>query len=178
MFSKSRGGIGAELGKLNWTAIVLGIVSLTLNNKYEQLLVEQQQAQQQESIIQQQSEIIQSQTDAITQLQALLANGMLNGDGQTTANDLLTKLENQEIVLPNAATLISELKTLLNNQPQGATVTFKPYTVVAGDTLTKICAANGLDYGAYHKVILALNGIQDVNQIYVDQTILLPVTAE
>ena len=34
VFSKSRGGIGAELGKLNWTAIVLGIVIVGLEVGY------------------------------------------------------------------------------------------------------------------------------------------------
>lgn len=64
------------------------------------------------------------------------------------------------------------------NKPGQAAVTFKAYTVVAGDNLWKICAAHDLDYGANYKIILAMNGIQDANQIYVGQTILLPIVNE
>ena len=74
--------------------------------------------------------------------------------------------------------LIDALKALLEQQPEDNVVTFKAYTVVAGDSLSQICAANNLDYGANYRIILAINGIEDADQIYVGQTILLPVVAE
>ena len=54
-------------------------------------------------------------------------------------------------------------------------VQFSIYTVQSGDSLSKICAKNELDYNANWKLILALNGIEDANKIYVGQNILLPV---
>lgn len=55
-------------------------------------------------------------------------------------------------------------------------VYFTSYTVEAGDTLSAICYKNNLDYAANYRIILSMNGIADANQIYVGQTILLPVS--
>ena len=52
---------------------------------------------------------------------------------------------------------------------------FTAYKVEAGDSLYAICAENNLDYASTYRIILAINGIQDPNQIYVGQTILLPI---
>ncbi len=73
--------------------------------------------------------------------------------------------------------MIAELKALQEKNSEENVITFQAYTVVAGDSLSKICTANNLDYGANYKIILAINGIQDANQIYVGQTILLPIDA-
>lgn len=54
-------------------------------------------------------------------------------------------------------------------------VYFTAYKVEAGDSLYAICAENNLDYASTYRIILAINGIQDPNQIYVGQTILLPI---
>ena len=54
-------------------------------------------------------------------------------------------------------------------------VYFTAYKVEAGDSLYAICVKNNLDYASTYKIILAINGIQDPNQIYVGQTILLPI---
>lgn len=170
----------------------LSFFAVSLNNKYEKQLEKQEEiltdiSSQQEEIrnqrdeiedqkteIGKQNEVIQSQADAIAKLQGLLVNGVLDSTGQTTAADLLEMLENHELTLQNQEELIGELKALLEKQPEEGVVTFKAYTVVAGDNLSKICAANNLNYGANYKIILAINGIKDANQIYVGQTILLP----
>lgn len=172
--------------------VFLSFFAISLNNKYEKQLEKQEEiladiSSQQEEIknqqdeiegqkteIGKQNEVIQSQADAIAKLQELLANGVLDSTGQTTAADLLEMLENHELTLQNQDELIGELKALLEKQPEEGIVTFKAYTVVAGDSLSKICAANNLDYGSNYKIILAINGIKDANQIYVGQTILLP----
>lgn len=52
---------------------------------------------------------------------------------------------------------------------------FTVYTVVAGDTLAKICSEHGLDYNTNIRIIIELNGIENVNLIYVGQKILLPL---
>lgn len=176
--------------------LFLSFFAISLNNKYEKLLEKQEEiladiSSQQEEIknqkdeiegqkteIGKQNEVIQNQADAIAKLQELLANGVLDSTGQTTAADLLEMLENHELTLQNQDELIGELKALLEKQPEENVVTFKAYTVVAGDSLSKICAANNLDYASNYKIILAINGIKDANQIYVGQTILLPVGAD
>ena len=176
--------------------LFLSFFAISLNNKYEKQLEKQEEiladiSSQQEEIknqkdeiegqkteIGKQNEVIQNQADAIAKLQELLANGVLDSTGQTTAADLLEMLENHELTLQNQDELIGELKALLEKQPEENVVTFKDYTVVAGDSLSKICAANNLDYASNYKIILAINGIKDANQIYVGQTILLPVGAD
>ena len=172
--------------------LFLSCFAISLNNKYEKQLEKQEEiladiSNQQEEIknqkdeiegqkteIGKQNEVIQNQADAIAKLQELLANGVLDSTGQTTAADLLAMLENHELTLQNQDELIAELKALLEKKPEEGIVTFKAYTVVAGDSLSKICETNNLDYGANYKIILAINGIKDANQIYVGQTILLP----
>lgn len=172
--------------------LFLSFFAISLNNKYEKQLEKQEEiladiSSQQEEIknqkneiegqkteIGKQNEVIQNQADAIAKLQELLANGVLDSTGQTTAADLLEMLENHELTLQNQDELIAELKALLEKKPEEGIVTFKAYTVVAGDSLSKICAENNLDYSANYKIILAINGIKDANQIYVGQTILLP----
>ena len=176
--------------------LFLSFFAISLNNKYEKQLEKQEEiladiSSQQEEIknqkdeiegqkteIGKQNEVIQNQADAIAKLQELLANGVLDSTGQTTAADLLEMLENHELTLQNQDELIGELKALLEKQPEENVVTFKAYTVVAGDSLSKICAANNLDYASNYKIILAINGIKDANQIYVGQTNLLPVGAD
>lgn len=54
-------------------------------------------------------------------------------------------------------------------------VYFTAYQVEPGDSLYAICAKNNLDYDSAYRIILAINGIQDPNQIYAGQTILLPI---
>lgn len=172
--------------------LFLSFFAISLNNKYEKQLEKQEEiltdiSSQQDEIknqkneiegqkteIGKQNEVIQNQADAIAKLQELLANGVLDSTGQTTAADLLKMLENHELTLQNQDELIGELKALLKKQPEENVVTFKAYTVIAGDSLSKICAANNLDYASNYKIILAINGIKDANQIYVGQTILLP----
>ena len=176
--------------------LFLAFFAISLNNKYEKQLEKQEEiladiSSQQEEIknqkdeiegqkteIGKQNEVVQNQADAIAKLQELLANGVLDSTGQTTAADLLEMLENHELTLQNQDELIGELKALLEKQPEENVVTFKAYTVVAGDSLSKICAANNLDYASNYKIILAINGIKDANRIYVGQTILLPVGAD
>ncbi len=54
-------------------------------------------------------------------------------------------------------------------------VYFTAYKVETGDSLYAICSKNNLNYVSVYRIILAINGIQDPNQIYVGQTILLPI---
>ena len=51
---------------------------------------------------------------------------------------------------------------------------FKPYIVQAGDSLLSICKEAGIDYYSTYRIILAVSGIENANEIYVGQTIMLP----
>lgn len=51
---------------------------------------------------------------------------------------------------------------------------FKPYIVQPGDSLLSICKAAGIDYYSTYRIILAVSGIDNANEIYVGQTIMLP----
>jgi LysM repeat protein/proteasome lid subunit RPN8/RPN11 len=160
--------------------VFLSFFAISLNNKYEKQLEKQEEIlaeiSNQQADINYQNEVIQNQANAITVLQELLAKGVLDSTGQTTAVDLIEMLEKHELTLQNQDEIIIELKALLEKKPENEVVTFKKYTVVAGDSLSKICAVNNLDYNANIKIIMAINGIKDANQIYTGQTILLPVT--
>ncbi len=81
--------------------------------------------------------------------------------------------QQQEIKMQNED--INELRAKLDADPEGSIVTFKEYTVAAGDSIYRICQANNIDFGACYKTILAINGIEE-NQLYAGQRILIPVT--
>lgn len=66
-------------------------------------------------------------------------------------------------------------ENLPHNESNG-TVTFRPYIVKSGDSLVAICNENGIDYGSTYRIILSLNGIDNPNEIFIGQTILLPIS--
>lgn len=147
---------------------------LVINNQQEEIKNQKNEIEAQKSEIDKQNEILQNQAESITKMHELLINGVLDNTGKTTVVRLIEMLESQEITLPNQDEVITELKALLEKRPE-AMVTFKVYNVVAGDNLVEICDKNNLDYSAYIKTILTINGIENANQIYVGQTILLPI---
>ena len=100
---------------------------------------------------------------------------------QTIANQQ-AQLESQGVALQEQA---AQIEAMQNPTPEtqtpeapadGEMVTFRSYTVQAGDSLEAICKAQGIDYAANWRIILSVNGISDPNRIYVGQTLLLPVT--
>ena len=120
--------------------------------------------------------IINNQNDTIAQLQEQLVNGLLDEDGKTTAKDLIAKIESHEITLQNQEERLGELKAFVEKETEDESeIKFKAYTVQPGDTLTKICNSAGIDYSADSRIILSINGIENANQIFVGQIILLPV---
>lgn len=177
---------------LGLATVSLLFYAFSLNNRYEVQLGKQEKiladiTLQQEELKNQQIKIehqkneidkqnatIQSQADAIAKLQELLTSGV--ADGEATATDLLAMLENNEITLENQDALVDALNAFLDKTPEGEGVIFKAYTVVSGDTLSKICEENGLNYSISYKIILAINGIENADQIFAGQTILLPIT--
>lgn len=157
------------------STLLLAAFAVSLNQKYESQLKKQNEILDELAT---QGAVITDQANTISKLQEQLVNGILDCSGQTTAADLIEMLENHEITLQNQEKVLEELKAFVENSKQESSdAKFTTYTVVAGDTLAKICAEHGLDYRANIQIIIELNGIEDVNLIYVGQRLLLP-TAE
>ena len=115
--------------------------------------------------------VIGEQNNAINTLQSYFTDGT----GKTTAEELLSKLESNEIVLENKGELISEIKSYLENE---SNVSFVVYTVETGDSLFSICEKMNIDYQSNFKIILSMNGIDDADKIFVGQNLLLPSVSE
>ncbi len=158
--------------------VFLSIFTVSLSKKYERQLIKQDEILEE---LDNQSQLLTNQADTISKLQEQLVNGVLDGNGQTTAADLIEMIESHEVTLQNQDAVLNELKAFVDSQKEdgvtenGDKITFFAYTVVAGDTLAKICAEHNLDYNTHQGIIIAINGIRNPNQIYVGQTILLPL---
>lgn len=167
---------------LLFTTFFLSIFSFSLTNKYtvqaENQAMLLAKLADQESVLEQKDQVIEDQSYTISSLQTILTEETSHNTVATTATDLLALLESNHFALQNKNELVSALKAFLENKPENCNVTFRSYTVIAGDTLLNICTANDLDYSANKRIILAINGIINANQIYVGQTILLPVNTE
>ncbi len=159
--------------------VFLSFFTVSLSKKYERQLAKQDEILEE---IDNQNILLNNQVDTISKLQEQLVNGVLDSSGQTTAADLIEMIENHELTLQNQDAVLTELKEFVESQKNEGDaddsneVTFFAYTVVSGDSLSKICNEHNLDYNANIKIILAINGISNANQIYVGQTILLPLT--
>lgn len=155
------------------STILLAAFAVSLNQKYESQLKKQNEIL---GELATQGTVINDQANTISQLQEQLVNSILDSSGQTTAADLIELIENHEIILQNQEKVLEELKAFVENSKQeSGDAKFTTYTVVEGDTLAKICAEHSLDYSANIRIIIELNGIEDVNLIYVGQRLLLPV---
>lgn len=176
--AKANKGIYAVVALLCLTTIISLISGFWMIGKYKA------QLQTQEEIlaeISSQGEIIENQEREIEKLQEQLTGGVSGETGQITAadlSDLIEKIESHEILLQNQEEVINELKELAEKKDPSDDdlVSFRVYTVAPGDTLEKICADNGVDYYKNLKIILAINDIENVNELYVGQTILLPLS--
>lgn len=162
------------LAALCVSTVLLSIFAFSLNQKYKK------QLEKQDSIIAAltaQGEIIDGQNDEISRLQEQLVNSILDSSGQTTAENLIKMLESHELTLPNQEEILSKLKSFVEKKKaRPDEIKFIAYTVTEGDTLAKICKAQGIDYKTNLKIILEINGIKDANLVYVGQIIMLPVS--
>lgn len=140
------------IGFLCAAVVFLSIFAICLNNKYEKQLKKLEKVQ--ADLFSQQAQLDSQQ-------------------GQIESQK--TELSNQAETIEDQQSVIDQLQSVPETEPEDDAVKFKAYTVVAGDNLHKICEANGLDYGANYKIILAINGIEDADRIAVGQTILIPI---
>lgn len=184
--SKPNKLIYAALSVLCIVCLLLGGALLSLKNDYQERLDEQEKVvsdignllESQNAIIEQQEGAIEQQEQAISKLEGYFADGVLDTTNKTTLGELILMLENQEIKFSNQEEIIDELKILLEASGQDdKEVRFISYIVKQGDSLSSICAAHELDYLANMRIVMAMNGIENPNMIYVGQSLLLPVTS-
>ena len=155
--------------------VSLGIFAINMNNKYNEQLKLQATIS---SKLEEQEKTISEQKADIDDLQTQLLNSVLDTSGITTAQELITRIENNEIAIKDEDTILKQLKDLVgatSEESEDKTVRFVAYTVKSGDSLTKICDEHKLEYTANKNIILSLNGITDPNSIFVGQVIILPV---
>lgn len=99
---------------------------------------------------------------------------------------VLTEIDNQKAVIDDQSKAIKDLQDKLEGRLEGKLeddldnnkdtgIKFKSYIVVEGDSLSKICKNHNIDYDSNKRIILSVNGIENENQIYIGQTILLPI---
>ena len=155
--------------------VALGIFAINMNNKYNEQLKLQATISDK---LEEQEKTISDQKADIDDLQTQLLNSVLDTSGITTAQELITRIENNEIAIKDQDKILQQLKDLVGSSTEDGddkTVRFVAYTVEPGDSLSKICKEHELDYQANKNIILSLNGITDPNSIYVGQVIILPI---
>jgi LysM repeat protein len=155
--------------------VALGIFAIDMNNKYNEQLKLQATIS---SKLEEQEKTINEQKANIDDLQTQLLNSVLDTSGITTAQELITRIENNEIAIKDQDKILQQLKDLVGSSTEEGkdkTVRFVAYTVEFGDSLSKICKEHELDYQANKNIILSLNGITDPNSIYIGQVIILPI---
>lgn len=164
------------LGILCFIVIGLLISTISLNKRYnrqieDQEAMELQLAEQNLLISQQASELesvksIANKTEAVDPIQTEDTNKeTTEEDSKEAADDTVATGEVES----------GEKETEDTTGSQENRVYFTAYKVEAGDNLSAICKKYNLDYESNYRIILSMNGIEDANQIYVGQTILLPV---
>ena len=62
-----------------------------------------------------------------------------------------------------------------NNKRIPSEIVLISHIIEEGDSLIGICEKNDIDYYSNYRIILSINGIEDANQIYIGQTVLLPI---
>lgn len=161
--------------------VLLSAFTISVYKKYEKQLELQneilEEIEFQKGELANQNAVINTQEGKIAKLQEQLVNGGLDSNGQTTVADLFEMLESHELTLKNQNDVLAELRAYVGGEKaETSEVRFSAYTVVAGDNLHNICVAHQLNYNENINIILAVNGIVNANQIYVGQTILLPIS--
>ena len=91
---------------------------------------------------------------------------------------LQDELGENSSMLEDQQQVIDQLQDYGNDQVEdedNSLVVLKSYTVQAGDSLGAICEKFNIDYSNNISIIKSLNGIEDVDKIYVGQVLLLPI---
>lgn len=120
-------------------------------------------------------QIVVEQAAAIRELQSSLKSS--SDTREIAAEELKSLVESQKLQLDNQGKTIERLQEYIEklSAEKAALLVFKPYAVQAGDTLTAICRKCCISYFKNIEIIKSVNSLKNENEIYVGQTILLPV---
>ena len=149
---------------------ILTCVLLMSTISLSRLCKEQADSQQTlQSQISAQNDILDSQADDITELR-----GSVEQLQHELTEDYSVKEDTSEYdAKPNIE--FPQLNQEEDSTDTGKVTCFEPYIVQSGDTLVSICNQAGVDYNSTYRIILSVNGITNANEIYVGQTVLLPI---
>ena len=107
---------------------------------------------------------------------SVLVSELIKG---TPVNDIIEKIENDEIKLNNKDEILEELKASDKGEEGTTTgekvIKFKEYTVKEGDILITICENEGINYSERVNLIVAVNNLTSPSSISTGQVLLLPV---
>lgn len=164
------------IGLLSVLTIILLFTTVSLQKKFTAQSQDQEalvsQIEGQNALIAEQAEKISSIKDSIDNMNSYTGNESNQEEGTTgeQKEQGSASAETETTEAPSEEQTEHTLETAENQ------VVFTAYKVQAGDSLAAICKANNLDYASTYRIILSMNGIEDANQIYVGQTILLPIS--
>ena len=169
------------LGALCLIVIGLLISTISLNKRYnrqieDQEAMELQLAEQNMLISQQASELesVKSMANKTETVDVTEPTEIEDTNKQDTTEEDVKEPAEDEVETGDSEP--GEEETEDTSETHDNRVYFTAYKVEAGDNLSAICRKNNLDYASNYRIILSMNGIEDANQIYVGQTILLPVS--
>lgn len=170
------------LGVLSLIVIGLLISTVSLNKRYNRQIEDQEAMELQ---IAEQNMLISQQASELESVKSMANKTEIADPIQTeeTNKEETAEEDNKDVVdeteKPSeveSSEKITEDTTEDNTGNHESRVYFTAYKVEAGDSLSAICKKNNLDYASNYRIILSMNGIEDANQIYVGQTILLPIS--
>ena len=122
-------------------------------------------------------EAIVAQQDAdIKSLQEAYAGKDAGSDNEDELKNIADRVDMQQTAIDDQKEAMAKIESILEVSDSGnRDIIFTQYTVQVGDNLTKICSEFGINYSASIKIIKALNGIDNVNDISAGQTLILPL---
>ncbi len=153
------------LGTVFLVSVSLGVMLLFLSTKISE---QSNNLKEVVALIENQNIKIQKQQEEISNLKETMENQYLTSDEKM---DTEVVEESEDEINENSIVKDDTYEEKDSDNPY----VLWGYIVRTGDSLMKICEEHNIDYGSTYRVILSLNGIEDPNQIYVGQMILLPI---
>ena len=164
------------IGVLSALTICLIFSVYGLSTKYNRQLEKQklleEQITDQRMMIAEQADELSSVKESINQSNTNEMNDPEEADTETIEEPVHVDENNEENVSDDG----TDIKEESSHKEPYDTVTLRPYIVKSGDSLVAICNKNGIDYSSTYRIILSLNGIDNPNEIFIGQTILLPIS--
>ena len=169
------------LGTLCLIVIGLLISTISLNKRYNRQIEDQEAMELQ---LAEQNMLISQQASELESVKSMTNKTETVDETETTQSEDTNKQETTEEDVKEPAedevetgdTELGEEETEDTYGTHDNRVYFTAYKVEAGDSLSAICRKNNLDYTSNYRIILSMNGIEDANQIYVGQIIILPLS--